>query len=48
MVAVMAFMVGMAQQALVFGVVPMLVLLLVYYSLREYEGKDPVRVRFFD
>ena len=48
MVAVMAFMVGMPQQALVFGVVLMLVLLLVYYTLREYEGKEPVRVRFFD
>jgi basic amino acid/polyamine antiporter, APA family len=48
MLAVMAFMVGMPQQALVFGVVLMLVLLVVYYTLREYEGKEPVRVRFFD
>lgn len=48
MVAILAFMVGMPKQALVFGVVLMLALLLTYYSLREYEEKEPVRVRFFD
>lgn len=48
MVAILAFMLGMPQQALVFGVVLMLVLLVVYYALREYEEKEPVRVRFFD
>jgi hypothetical protein len=48
MVAVLAFIIGMPQQALVFGVVLMLVLLVVYYALREYEEKEPVKVRFFD
>ena len=48
MLAILAFMVGMPQQALVFGVVLTLALLVVYYVLREYEGKEPVRIRFFD
>ena len=48
MVAILAFMLGMPQQALLFGVVLMLVLLLAYYALREYEEKEPVKVRFFD
>ena len=48
MAAILAFMIGMPQRALVFGVVMMLVLLLAYYALREYEEKEPVKVRFFD
>lgn len=47
MVAILAFMAGMPKQALVFGVVLLLVLLVAYYALREYEEIEPVRVRFF-
>ena len=48
MVAILAFMLGMPQEALVFGVVLMLCLLVAYYALREFEEKEPVKVRFFD
>ena len=48
MVAIMAFMLGMPQQALAFGVVLMLALLIAYYALREYEEKEPVKIRVFD
>jgi APA family basic amino acid/polyamine antiporter len=48
MVAILAFMVGMPQEALVFGVVMVLSLIIVYYALREYEEKEPVKVRFFE
>lgn len=48
MVAILAFMLGMPQEALAFGVVLMLVLLVSYYALREYEEKEPVKVRFFE
>lgn len=48
MVAILAFMLGMPQQALAFGVVLMLALLIAYYALREYEEKEPVMTRFFD
>jgi basic amino acid/polyamine antiporter, APA family len=47
MVAILAFMVGMPQEALVFGVVMVLSLIIAYYALREYEGKEPVKIRFF-
>jgi basic amino acid/polyamine antiporter, APA family len=48
MIAILAFMVGMPQQALVFGVILVIALLVAYYALREYEGKEPVKVRFFE
>jgi APA family basic amino acid/polyamine antiporter len=48
MVAILAFMVGMPQQALVFGVVLTLVLIVTYYALREYREKEPVKVKFFE
>ena len=48
MVAILAFMVGMPQEALVFGVVMVLALIIIYYGLREYEEKEPVRIRFFE
>lgn len=48
MVAILAFMVGMPQEALVFGVVMVLALIILYYALREYEEKEPVKIRFFD
>lgn len=48
MVAILAFMFGMPQEALVFGTVMVLVLIITYYGLREYEEKEPVIIRFFD
>lgn len=48
MLAILAFMVGMPQEALVFGVVMVLALIIIYYALREYEEKEPVKIRFFD
>lgn len=47
MVAILAFMVGMPQEALVLGVVTVLVLIIVYYALREYEEEEPIRIRLF-
>jgi APA family basic amino acid/polyamine antiporter len=48
MVAILAFMIGMPQEALVFGIVMVLALIIVYYTLREYEEKEPVKIRFFE
>lgn len=48
MVAILAFMLGMPQEALVFGVVMVLSLIIIYYGMRELEEKEPVKVRFFD
>ena len=48
MVAILAFMFGMPPEALVFGVVMVLLLIIIYYALREYEEKEPVKIRFFD
>lgn len=47
MVAILAFMVGMPQEALVLGVILVISLIVVYYALREYEEKEPVIIRFF-
>ena len=47
MVAILAFMFGMPQEALVFGVIMVLSLIVIYYVLRELEGKEPVKIRFF-
>lgn len=46
--AILAFMFGMPNEALVIGTVLVLSLIVVYYSLREYEEKEPVKIRFFD
>jgi basic amino acid/polyamine antiporter, APA family len=47
MAAILAFMAGMPREALVVGTVLVLVLIIVYYALGEYEEKEPVKVRFF-
>ena len=47
MVAILAFMFGMPQEALVFGTVMVLALIVAYYALRELEEKEPVKIRFF-
>lgn len=48
MVAIFSFILGMPKVALDFGVVLTLALLVIYYALREYEGKDPVKIKFFE
>lgn len=47
MVAILAFMFGMPQEALLFGVILLLSLMIAYYFLREYKEEEPVKVRFF-
>ena len=41
------FMVGMPREALTIGVMLILTLIVVYYALREAEGKKPINLRFF-
>lgn len=48
MAAILAFMIGMPQEALVFGVVMVLSLIIVYYAMGEVEKKEPVKIRFFE
>lgn len=46
-IAVMALMIGMPKEALLIGVMLTLSLIVIYYSLREVEGKRIVRVQLF-
>ncbi|MCL5100972.1 MAG: APC family permease [Candidatus Marsarchaeota archaeon] len=46
-VGVLAFMAGMPKEALIFGVVMALVLLVAYYTLREIEHKKVIKIRLF-
>ncbi|MDE1810657.1 MAG: amino acid permease [Candidatus Micrarchaeota archaeon] len=46
-VALLALMIGMPQQALVVGVILIMSLIIIYYFLREYESKKVVRIRLF-
>ncbi len=46
-IALLAFFIGLPAEALILGLVLMLVILIVYYFLREVRGKPPVRVRLF-
>lgn len=48
MVAILAFMFGMPREALLFGVILLLALIIIYYLLREYKGEEPVKIRFFE
>lgn len=48
MVAILAFMFGMPSEALVVGVILLLSLIIIYYFLREYREKEPVKVKFFE
>ncbi len=45
--ALLAFFAGLPREALVFGMVILLSLFIVYYSLREVEKKKPVNIRLF-
>lgn len=47
-VALLAFMLGMPREALVFGVVSIIALIVVYYFLREVREKKVVRIRLFE
>ena len=47
-VAILAFMAGMPQEALIVGTILVLSLIVAYYTLREYEEKEPVKLRFFE
>jgi len=46
-ISLLAFMYGMPSESLVIGVVLILILFLVYYTLREEEKKKPVKVKLF-
>lgn len=48
MLAILALIVGMPRVALLVGVVMVLLLLVLYYGLREYREKEPVKTRFFE
>ena len=47
-IAILSFMIGMPREALVVGTILVLSLIIVYYSLREYKEKEPVKIRFFN
>jgi APA family basic amino acid/polyamine antiporter len=44
---ILAFMLGMPKQVLVVGVILLLVLIMLYYSLVEYEEKRTLKIRLF-
>ncbi len=46
-VALMAFLIGLPKEALLIGVVLIISLIIIYYTLREYEDKKVVRIRLF-
>lgn len=46
-VALMAFMIGLPKEALVIGVVLIITLIIIYYTLREVTDKKVVRIRLF-
>jgi basic amino acid/polyamine antiporter, APA family len=46
-VALMLFLIGLPKEALVIGMILILTLIIVYYTLREYEDKKVVRIRLF-
>lgn len=46
-IVIFAFMLGMPNEALVIGVIMILALIVIYYSLREAENKRVVRIRLF-
>lgn len=46
-VMLFAFLIGMPKEALVFGTIAIMSLLIVYYALRELQGKKVIRIRLF-
>jgi basic amino acid/polyamine antiporter, APA family len=46
-IALMAFLIGLPKEALLIGMMLIISLIIVYYTLREYESKKPVRVKLF-
>ncbi|MDE1855343.1 MAG: amino acid permease [Candidatus Micrarchaeota archaeon] len=47
-VLLLAFFTGMPQEALILGIIIMLLLIGIYYSLREYRRKKVIRIRLFN
>ncbi len=47
-IAILAFFTGMPKEALEFGVILVLALIVVYYALREEKAKKIIRIRLFD
>jgi len=46
-IALMVFLIGLPKEALLIGVVLIISLIIVYYTLREYEDKKVVRIKLF-
>ena len=46
-IALLAFMIGLPKEALLIGVLLIISLIIIYYTLREYEDKKVIRVRLF-
>ena len=46
-IALMAFMIGLPKEALLIGMILILSLIIVYYTLREYEDKKVIRIKLF-
>lgn len=46
-VALMAFLIGLPKEALLIGMMLIISLIIVYYTLREYEDKKVIRIRLF-
>lgn len=47
-IAILVFMFGMPGEALLFGVILLLALIVAYYFLREYREEEPVKERLFE
>ncbi len=46
-ISVFVFLIGMPKEALLFGVYSILILLIVYYALREIKNKKVIRIKLF-
>lgn len=47
-VALLTFFIGMPKEALIIGIVLVMLLIAVYYAFREVEGKKVIRVKLFE
>jgi basic amino acid/polyamine antiporter, APA family len=46
-IALMAFLIGLPKEALLLGMILIITLIIIYYTLREYEDKKVVRIKLF-
>jgi APA family basic amino acid/polyamine antiporter len=46
-IALLAFFIGLPTEALLFGIIIILLLFITYYFMREVDGKKPVRIKLF-